>query len=140
MRLGQQGQKVRLPIPCRCSAESGQALAYLYNSFLCLSLRSECPAPQDSTPGYEERNSLLSTERNQRIGLLLGCLFLPAQLMNSNSSGQGDSKAKGMSQLLRQGKGLVARLECLVGIAQLTQGKGRKHPTGHIEVLLVKTG
>src|SRR5688500_14594963 len=124
---------MRSPIPCPRSPEGSQALVYLCNSVLRLSLRGECPAPPDRAPRQEERNLLLSTERNQRIGLLLGCLLLPAQLMNGDSSGQGDSKAEGMSQLLRQGKGLVARLGCPVRIAQLTQGQGRKHPAAHRE-------
>src|SRR6266851_5689740 len=72
IHLGHQSQKLR---PHHLSSDgsiSSQALAYLSDSFISLSLLCQRPAPQDGPPCQPERKPLLVRESNDCLCLSLG--------------------------------------------------------------------
>src|SRR3990172_4864662 len=81
IRLSQQGKKIRPGPFLPRGPPSGQALAYLRNPLLSLSLLAQHPTPQDSSPRQPEREPLLARERNHCLCPLLGYLPCPADLM-----------------------------------------------------------
>src|SRR6266852_980105 len=86
--LGQQG-KVMGPCQfCPCCSVSSQALVYLGNSLLSLSLPNQRPAPIDSPMRQPVGKSLLSTDGNRSLGPLLGLWPLPAGLMERGSKAE----------------------------------------------------
>src|SRR5713226_3032049 len=91
--LGQQGKVIGPCQFCPCCSVSSQALVYLGNSLLSLSLPNQRPAPKDSPMRQPVGKSLLSTEGNRSLGPLLGRLSLPAELVEHGSEAQGKSQA-----------------------------------------------
>src|SRR5262245_43464005 len=95
-----------------------QALLHLPDPFLDLSLVDQCPATQETTDRHPERKSLFFGEENDGFGALLDGTYLATELMQCRHPTAGDTQAKGMRQLLREGQSLVAPCERLVRIAQ----------------------
>src|SRR5262249_12621817 len=65
----------------------------------------------------------LAREHNQVLRLLLDCWPFPTKLMKIGSAEYSIRQAKGMSQFLSEGKGLVAAVQGLSRIAQKPQRK-----------------
>src|SRR5262249_40611070 len=85
IRLRQPSKYIRPFYLCPCGPPSSQALLYLRNPLLPLSLLGPRPAALESAMRQEERKALLSTKRNFRLGPLLGGLPLSAVLMEPGS-------------------------------------------------------
>jgi len=91
---------------------------HLCYPFLILVLFRQCPAPQDSSPRFPLRKSLLTHQRQQCLGSLLGCLPLPAELMEPGVATYGKRQTEGVRQFVGEGERLIAPLQGLVRIAQ----------------------
>ena len=112
----------------------GQTLVYLRDALVAPSLRGERLTPVHEPYCQPLCKSLLTRQRHQCLGLLLGCLPLPAQPMEPAAQSQGKRQTKGVRQLVCQGEALLAPLQRLVRIAQHPQGKGRIDPASHARV------
>lgn len=65
-------------------------------------LLGQRPAPKDSALGQPGRKTLLGTQRNGGLGLVLASGSLPAQLMEPGSVGQGHGQTKWVRQRVGQ--------------------------------------
>ena len=115
-------------------------MAYLGDPLLYLFLFSQCPASTDRAFRQPVGESLLNRERHGCLSTLLGCLTLPAELIEYGSKIQSKSQAKGVRELLSQGERLVAPLQGLVRIAKEPQDISRKGQAKHSGVKSIEHG
>src|SRR5215470_11990596 len=112
-----------------------QALGHLLDTFLHLSLLYQCPATQDNTTRPPLRKPLFRGKADGGFGAFLGDTHLATELMQFRHPTEGDTQAKGMRQLLREGQRLVAPQPSLVRIAQIPQGPTSMAQTNHTRIL-----
>jgi hypothetical protein len=109
-----------------------QALGYLLDPFLNLSLVCQRPAVQNSTVRHPAQKSLFHGEAHGGFGTLLSDTPLATALMEHGSPAQGKTEAKRVCALLSQGHRLIVPRQPLVRIAQGPQRPGgiaaAKHP------------
>src|SRR5262249_7571484 len=116
----------------------GQTLVDLGNPLRTLPLLDECPSPQDRPHGRVERKPMLRTDRHCLFCPFLGCWPLAAELTHEGGKRISQSQAKGVREFLRQGRCLMASLQCLVRIARKPQNADHVAQTKHPRVLAIK--
>src|SRR5439155_24835009 len=116
-----------------------QALGDLLDPFLCLSLVCHCPAAHEKTTRSPERKPLIRGDADGGFRILLGRMPLMAQqLMEPGSKAQGETQAKRVGTLLRQGHCLVVPCQPLVRIAQIPQRPGSQAMAHHASILPIE--
>src|SRR5207244_7632718 len=123
---------------CSRGLPGGQALAYLRNPFLSLSLLGQRPPAQNSCPCRPDRKPLVNRDSKGRLCPLLGCLSFPAEPMALCSEAQGISRAEGVRHLLGSGDSFLTLLEGLIWIAKHPQDRSRTGEARHTEVLAME--
>src|SRR5262245_1254288 len=107
MGFGEERQQIGPIGLCSRGTNGSQALVYLPDSFLHLSLVCQRPAAQDNTTCHPERKSLVRGKVDEGVGALLSSTHLAAELTGHHCTTQGMSQAIGGGKLLRQRHGLV---------------------------------
>lgn len=88
------------------------------------------PRPSTKDPAYrqKERKPLLPRQSDERLGLLVRGVSLPAQLVGNGRQHPHEGETRGMRYLVGQRVGGVLLPQGLVGIAQQPEGHGRHAP------------
>src|SRR5262249_44695602 len=117
---------------------SHHTLVELLDPFLALSLECQCPAVQRSTVCHPMRKSLLLRETDGGFGASLGATHLATELMKHGSRNEGNTEAKGVCNLLRQGHRLVTLHQPLIRIAKYPQCPSSITMTHHPRVFPIE--
>ena len=104
---------------CPCGPVSSDALAYLGHSFLPLSLLDQRPASQDRSMRRVESKLMLAREGKSRLCPLLGCLPLPAELMERGSPAENQGQTGGVRQTRGESECSIAALQGLVLVPKM---------------------
>src|SRR4029450_3308122 len=138
MSVGEQPQKTRRQQLCCGGTPGCHALVDLLDPFLSLSLVRKCPAAQNSTVCHPERKSLFRGKADGGFSTFLGETHLTTELMVHSSTGQDQTQAKRVCNLLGAGHRLLALRSPLVRIAQTPQCPGSKAMANHPSVLAIE--
>src|SRR3982074_1889596 len=112
---------IRSERPCSRGLVGGPSPPDKGNS-LSLSLLTQHPALQDSSPRQKVWKSLIGRESYSCICQLLDRWSLPAELMKYSGKDQGQRQAQGMRQAPGQGERIVRALQGLVRIPERPKG------------------
>src|SRR5262245_55413618 len=105
--LSEERQEIRSSYPCSHGTIGGQALVYLLDPCLRLSLLRQRPAAQESTEHHPVGKSPFLGEADGGFGVLLGDTCLATVLMEYGSKTQDKTQVNGVRDLLRQRHRLI---------------------------------
>src|SRR5262245_19463602 len=105
--LSEERQEILSSYLCSRGTIGSQALVYLLDPCLRLSLLRQRPATQHSTDRHPVGKSPFLGEADGGFGVLLGDTCLATVLMEHSSKTQDKTQVKGVCGLLRQGQRVV---------------------------------
>src|SRR5262249_53155202 len=118
IRLGEERKKPRPSQLCPCSLVSSEPLTDLLNPLPSVSVVGQRPAPCNPPHSQPVWEQLLARECKRRLGPLVGCRHIPAELMERSNQVQGKHQAMGMRQAPAQGDRLMDFLQGLIWVAE----------------------